>query len=759
MLTIAHCTCLSAVFTRRILRLVSRRRIGGLAALGGAFFAGGCGSNPDLGAPRIELAGELRALTGARTRVVWVQDVEGKGDLFGRFARTALIGFDTDDNAGDRLLLKETGYYAKPLITPKGDRVVYSNFRDLETWIVNWNGSGLRKIADGKAVEVWLDRQTGKEWVYIQRGPARDKDFKENPIFQHEIDNPGNVMLAWEESPVSAFAAGSFQVSADGKRAAGLFPWGDAGVADLETSTWERIGSGCWTGMAPDNTYRPWIFDGAHRNLFIAAPDGTTTAKIALAPMTDNARGEVYHPRWSSHPRFLVLTSPYFLKEGSGIVGNPRVEVVVGRFNAAYNAVESWVQVTRNGRGDYFPDMWVERDPLDEQPEGFPTSVASGSNEGRPAWPGDLGGLVFRWENAAKKNAVLDPATEKERLFRVRARGYGRIGRYHVMDMTGGQAFFEVENVDAKLIDALRGGYGFSVEATIIAMVPTVTPAPLITLGDDIRTSDFVLMQDGDALVCRFRTEEKGKVRRGELRLGAISIGDPVHVAITYAPWGQLRGFIDGREVAGKDAISGSVKNWTAKRMTFGGGNAGSSWSGCIDGVAIYDAGLDPQQIECHAKLNAARIEHRTKPDGIEVVAKLEEITPVPSPEAIAPYRRCLLIHRYRVEQVISGTEQSAGDEILVAHWGILDGEIVPEGTLQEGASYRLRVEPFEDHPQLVSERTDMSTTAFDLPLYYDPLPGALAVRAVQQRKQRGVDDETVGAAVAPAGELHEATL
>ncbi|MGH8017337.1 MAG: LamG-like jellyroll fold domain-containing protein [Opitutaceae bacterium] len=705
-------------------------------SLGVALGLAGCSSEPQLSENRPQLGEELRNLTGARTRVVWIQDVAGEGDVFGRSARMALIGVDSSDGRGERLLVLEPGYYAKPLITPKGDRVVFSNFKTNETFIVNWDGSGLHKIADGKAVEVWLDPETSKEWVFVQRGPATGEDFKENPIYRHEIDAPENAALVWDRTPVSGFDAGSFQVSADGTRAAGLFPWGAAGIANLEQQDWHRIGNGCWTGMSPDNRYQAWIFDGAHRNLYLAAPDGTTSAKVHIAGIADNGRGEVYHPRWSSHPRLLALTAPYFLEEGSGLAGSGEVEVVVGRFNAEYDAVEAWLTVTDNSRGDYFPDMWVERDPLDEQPEGFLPVAAMKENASEVTWPGDMAGLILKWENASEKNAVTDAASGRERITRVQARGYGRIGRHGVLDMTGGDASFAVERVDPAFLDALRHGYGMTLELTLTALAPAGAPAPVVTFGKDAASADFSLLQEGDRLEFRIGTTKDGKPREGVFELGPIPIGESVHVVVTYMPYGDIRGFIDGREVAQSKKPSGSLERWSATGLTFGGGQGASSWSGLIDGVAIYDSGIDTSRVAAHAELNAKRLDGRTTPDRFEVIARAREITRPPAPEAIAPYRRCLVVHRYEVEEVISG-ELEAG-EILVAHWGILDGRVVTEGRIDEGTTCRLQLERFEDHPHLSSERMDMSSTAFELELFFEPLPGAAGSFAVENQLQRG---------------------
>src|SRR5262245_13026808 len=67
---------------------------------------------------------EVRALSGAGTRVVWVQhdgkDPEAIGD------QLVLMGLDSEDGKGERVILGQPGSYVKPMITPRGDRIVFS---------------------------------------------------------------------------------------------------------------------------------------------------------------------------------------------------------------------------------------------------------------------------------------------------------------------------------------------------------------------------------------------------------------------------------------------------------------------------------------------------------------------------------------------------------------------------------------------------------------------------------------------------------
>jgi hypothetical protein len=111
---------------------------------------------------------EVRALTGAHTRVVWVQGDGTDPRLRGN--QLVLMGFDSDDGKGERVILGKRSSYVKPLLTSRADRIVYSTRvapEPPEVFIVNWDGTGLRKLADGFAMAVWQNPSDRRDWLYI----------------------------------------------------------------------------------------------------------------------------------------------------------------------------------------------------------------------------------------------------------------------------------------------------------------------------------------------------------------------------------------------------------------------------------------------------------------------------------------------------------------------------------------------------------------------------------------------------------------
>jgi hypothetical protein len=369
--------------------------VGGLAGIPllACLTAAACGGSA---APPIEgAAADVRGLTGAHTRVVWGQhdgtDPRLRGD------QVQLMGFDSDDGKGERAILEKRSSYVKPMITPRGDRIVYSRRADPgppEVFVVNWDGTGLRKLADGVGMTLWADPNDGREWLYLGVDPVQ---FDTNTVVRFPLDRPEQRETVWTKSKISMEG---FKVSRDGRQASGLVPWPKAGIVELPNGRLRVLGNGCWTSFTQARGPLLWYFDGSHRNVTLVDVDSDTRWMVNIngAPGFDGA--EVYHPRWTNHPRVLVMSGPY--NQGGrnqARTGGPQVEIYLGRFSADYSSVEAWTSVTKNSLGDSHPDAWidVDRSTLPQRPSGpvGPEHVRAAKKAGGTAGGTDAGRVVL----------------------------------------------------------------------------------------------------------------------------------------------------------------------------------------------------------------------------------------------------------------------------------------------------------------------------------------------------------------------------
>jgi hypothetical protein len=221
--------------------------------------------------------------------------------------------------------------------------------------IVNFDGTAQRRLEPGVALTIWADPSDGGDWVYIG---TDHRGYEVATVTRVRLDDPSRREVV-SSGPLVTFD--TLQISPDGKTAGGLFPWPVAGVADVATGALRRIGDGCWTALNDCGALLFWYFDGAHRNLLMAdvRSDRRWTVPINRAPGFDNP--EVYHPRWARHPRFMAMSGPYD-QGGANQVrsGGAQSEIWMGRFSGDYTAIERWARVSRNDRGDSYPDVWID---------------------------------------------------------------------------------------------------------------------------------------------------------------------------------------------------------------------------------------------------------------------------------------------------------------------------------------------------------------------------------------------------------------
>ncbi len=298
-----------------------------------------------------DVASQVRSLTGAHTRLVWSQD-QADSDFRGYDANDKLYGFDTDDGSGIRQICPNgdcgASGYTKPLFTMDGARIVYSNRMDNYVYVVNFDGSGRRQLTEGLASSVRFIN--GTHWVYLRKGDNGLGDDG-GDIRRYDIDDPSRQEVIWTRSDVGNIHQIWFTVSGDGTRAAGTFPWSSAKSVTLPNGSYLGGSNGCWTCMAPDDSYRWWVFEGNHQKLkmFDGSSSNIGSVTINNTPATNGE--QVYYPRWTNHPRYMTMCGP-----GVGGAGS---DVYIGKLAADFRSAGSWVRITNNNDADLYADAWV----------------------------------------------------------------------------------------------------------------------------------------------------------------------------------------------------------------------------------------------------------------------------------------------------------------------------------------------------------------------------------------------------------------
>lgn len=664
------------------------------------------------------IAAEIEAFTGHRTIITWVQDTgnPGGGDYRGRGTHQRLKVFDTAEGRSRVLHHVEGMNYYMPRITREGDGVVFTNLEDNQVYFLGWNDDNPRPITDGTAQALWRSPDTGQDWIYFTRlmgdSEGENEDQATRRLFRIRVhpdaDGHRREELVWRETPVHQLG-----VSHDGQVLATDFTWPNAGFIDLTNNRWERLATGCWPAMAPDNSYRMWVFAETHRHLTIheLRENDSWRVRIGNHPTVEGNR--VFHPAWSNHPRFLAFTGPYTAQFWEN---RQLVNLYLARFDRDMRTVEE-LRIADNGVMDLMPDVWIEHgEAWERHTPGVPWD--SSSAEETAIWPPAGQSLAFLWESRDARNEFSSALYEETRLGRVELRDASRYHRDGSVGLAHG--WLEARIPGTTLRSRLGANPTFSLHWASRGNLPADPGEPLILVSlTGSEDTPWLSLQwvPGPHLEIVF-ADPDGSQRHpvpSDL-LHEAAAAPSVHHWLWQIDGPHVELYLNGRPLLRKEL---RVPGAPPPPLRLQWGASGQSLPLKVSHLLFTLNPLDATEIEQAASATRERVLRAIgePPPAATLRARVLTTTPTPDPGAIEPYRRALITHLYEVEEVLSGDYGQS--QILVVHWGIQDGRVRPEGLRTKGDTVTMTVEPYADQPQLEGEFIADQTDEFTLEPYY----------------------------------------
>jgi hypothetical protein len=653
---------------------------------------------------------KVERFTGAHTRIVWAEHQSpSESDAFARSTNLVLKGYDTRDGKGERRILPTVANYTKPLLSSTGEVILFTEKNLMKSkkvkqysafiYRTDWSSTSPVKVLEGYALDCWRDPATGLEWVYAAQDlrPGSNVSLEARKLVRFPLDEPSKIEVVYDDGLISL---DNIQLSRSGKRASGLFPWPQAGIFVVQEGQWsaKKLLTGCWPSMAPDDSGVSWIFDGDHRSATFFSHDGARKWDVKMNEGPRMQGHEIYHPRWSNHARFMVLTGPYTKEkntEGSVIAkGGATAQVYLAKLSEDATRIEDWLQITGDALSESYPDVWIEGGEtanlkLAETPGGF----VSGD---RDKWPATKNGLLLLWKDRNALNSFRTRQGTKLTTV-LQFHGAARYGRWNEVLLGGGFVTLESESA-AEAIHHFKEKPDWTLEAVLI---PQASPANGLLVQAPGLKAEFVA---GKLKV----TQADGLSWQTEAALPAESY----HLAITHAVSG-FNVFAQGKSLPLKP-LEKSDALPMAESISLGGG-----WEGGLMHFTMHDAELGEEAIAMHHVLAQERLQQLPAPSpGVKLRARLAEVSAMPTPEGIDPYTSALVVYVYEVEQVLEGSYNEK--EILVKHWAMLDQKPVLGLPRNVGESYELTVENASEHEHLKGERVMDDTRAFDLQPWFD---------------------------------------
>jgi hypothetical protein len=643
-------------------------------------------------------------------RAVWVQQISGEPDA--RAGGTEFRLMAREFPGEQRVLLAGPANFSRPLLSVDGKTVYYTDRKAApgetgtayapEIYAVPFAGGERRRLDSGMAVAVWRDSDGG-EFIYALSSlqTSRRPGLTGEMLVRFRADTPADREIMWTES---ALGVDNFQLSRDGTRAAGLFPWPQAGLADMNERTFAPLAQGSFPALAADDSYAMGVLDGDRRRLRIFVPGVEPGWDLLPAQSLPAQGGEVNHLRWTNDPLHITFSGPALRGEAP--------DVFVARMRPDLRTIEEAQALSSDPAPDYYPDVWIAGGP--ERSTSLTQRPAVTVVPASVPWPAVNDGLHLGWEQ------IQGAKNTHEILLH----GFATPGRGGSLNVSAGWAETPARALDSFAAECSAAG-SFTLEA-LITERETREPCSLRILS--LRTADgrdaCALYRVNRSLVLRILTGADAGAyvqERHLLSQLAIDADRPFSVFLTVHA-GQLQFYLDGQLMKSVALEKSGLHGW--KDLTLVAGDPqpyGTPWTGQVERIALYSRALATAEVADAWRGTQAFLTLRPRPTRCKVKARLLERPALPGAAVLASQSRWLLASSWQIEQAFLGNVREG--RVTLLQWAWLDGKAAPLPDIQPGQSMELFIESLDDHPELRTESTHDALSAGEQPVFVDTTP------------------------------------
>ncbi len=313
-----------------------------------------------------DVAEQMHEMTnGGRSKVIWARSTNESG--WGNISqpvsanRCILMGFDS--NTGTETVIDDSLHnIIRPLISHDGSRIVWSSGDTGAIYIINWDGTGKRKLADGIAGALWYDQSTGNEYVLYAKNCILYRSYIDTAyaVYRLNLDDPADTVkvLDPEVHDYDRIQPHFMGTSADNRYIAVLIGWPEMRMFDWANNIPGLTGGGCWTSMPYDTVQRLVYLNSDHNGVNVQLMGSLHS--LWLCPESESGsitECGIDHPRMSSwNPSYLCYIDEPDEGEGTG-----PGRVCVAKVSRDVEYIYKKVEVTDGADG--WPDVWVEEQP------------------------------------------------------------------------------------------------------------------------------------------------------------------------------------------------------------------------------------------------------------------------------------------------------------------------------------------------------------------------------------------------------------
>ena len=640
---------------------------------------------------------------------VWVQQLSGEPDP--RAAGNTFRLMARELPGEPRVLLAGPANFSRPLLSADGQTVYYTDRKASagetgtayapEMFAVPFAGGEPRRLGTGMAVAVWRATD-GQEFIYAVSGlqTSRRPGLTGEMLIRFQAATPDDREIMWTESPL---AVDNLQLSRDGTRAAGLFPWPQSGLANMTERNFAPLAQGSFPILAADDSYALGVLDGDHRRLRLFVPNVDPGWELLPAQSLPAQGGEINHLRWTNDALRLTLSGPPAKGDAP--------DVYLATLRPDLRAIEKAIPLSTDPAPDYYPDAWIAGG--ERTLTALPQKPVVAARPATAPWPVSRDDLHFAWENLSAPGAA-DAFT---------FHALATPGRDHSLNVSAGWAEARAENI-APLAIACAASGSFTMEA-LVSERETRPPCSLRILS--LQTPDgrdaCALYRVDRSLVLRVLTGGDGQPlqERHPLTMLSIIADQPFSFVLTIHA-GRAQFYLDGQLMKEIPLDQPGLQAWKDLRLIAGDPRPyGSPWTGQVERIALYSRALAAAEIADAWRGTQSLLTVRPRPTRYKLKAKLLEMPPLPDAAALAAAPRWLHASTWQVEQTFLGYLKPR--QITLLQWAWLDGKPAPLPDIKPGQSMEFTMESLEDHAELRAIKTHNALTSGEDPVFLDTTP------------------------------------
>ncbi len=303
----------------------------------------------------------LKDIVKSDFKIVWCRDFSRSSSLDIPNKTLRLMRYKSGEFSKEEFILPDYADYYSPMFTADGEKIIFSRYTPrVETYIVNFDGGTLQRIAEGLAIGVVYDVNKKQEWLYTAK-LEKGSYYIIKAIYRQILNSTNSPELIWDKMPLR-YCSIDYQNFINA-----IILFNVCGYIDLLSEKFIQVADyGKNPAFLPD---KPNIFsylERFSRNICFFDIEAQRKWQVSFDTIKTIGVYGISNVRWSNRYPFFVFTAPYLVNDRTAeldIIARNVPKVYVGELSSDGTKISKAVQLTSSAFPDFFPAMWISSVP------------------------------------------------------------------------------------------------------------------------------------------------------------------------------------------------------------------------------------------------------------------------------------------------------------------------------------------------------------------------------------------------------------